>query len=151
MLSQSDIFKSKGYNVPTFVFDADGKKIEVSDPVLRFTIEEKNKLIELLLCRLKRGRTKNRALRIKKSSMPWLQLDTSAPKSKALHRSMWQAFVLHNMVLYKWFPSNWVVFLYVKVVGGMTWCIDTADIDLDVDLLFEDSLTTGQKMWADIP
>ncbi len=35
-----------------------------------------------------------------------------------------------------------------QVVGGMTWCIDSSDIDLDVDLLFEEGLTTGQKMWA---
>lgn len=29
MLSQKDIFKSRGYNVPTFIIDADGKRIEV--------------------------------------------------------------------------------------------------------------------------
>lgn len=32
------------------------------------------------------------------------------------------------------------------VVGGLTWCIDTSEIDIDVDLLFEEGLTIGQKI-----
>lgn len=37
-----------------------------------------------------------------------------------------------------------------KIVGGMTWCIDACDIELDVDLLFHENLSIGQKMLAHI-
>lgn len=33
-----------------------------------------------------------------------------------------------------------------KIVGGMTWCIESCNIDVDVDLLFQENLTIGQKM-----
>lgn len=33
-----------------------------------------------------------------------------------------------------------------KIVGGMTWCISACDYDVDVDLLFHENLTIGQKM-----
>ncbi|XP_057708655.1 coiled-coil domain-containing protein 93 isoform X1 [Corythoichthys intestinalis] len=33
-----------------------------------------------------------------------------------------------------------------KVVGGMTWCITTCNYDIDVDLLFQENLTIGQKI-----
>ncbi|KAJ8977686.1 hypothetical protein NQ317_000450 [Molorchus minor] len=33
-----------------------------------------------------------------------------------------------------------------KVVGGMTWCIESCNIDVDVDLLFQENLTIGQKI-----
>lgn len=33
-----------------------------------------------------------------------------------------------------------------KIVGGMTWCIGACDYDVDVDLLFHENLTIGQKM-----
>lgn len=33
-----------------------------------------------------------------------------------------------------------------KVVGGMTWCIESCNVDLDVDLLFQENSTIGQKM-----
>lgn len=33
-----------------------------------------------------------------------------------------------------------------KVVGGMTWCIETCSVDVDVDLLFQENSTIGQKM-----
>lgn len=33
-----------------------------------------------------------------------------------------------------------------KIVGGMTWCIEACDFDVDVDLLFHENLTIGQKM-----
>ncbi|XP_017078635.1 coiled-coil domain-containing protein 93 [Drosophila eugracilis] len=33
-----------------------------------------------------------------------------------------------------------------KVVGGMTWCIECCDYDVDVDLLFHESLSIGQKI-----
>ncbi|XP_053374739.1 coiled-coil domain-containing protein 93-like [Mercenaria mercenaria] len=33
-----------------------------------------------------------------------------------------------------------------KVVGGMTWCITTCNVDIDVDLLFQENSTIGQKM-----
>ena len=36
---------------------------------------------------------------------------------------------------------------YFKVVGGMTWCITTCDFDVDVDLLFQENSTIGQKMY----
>ena len=34
-----------------------------------------------------------------------------------------------------------------KIVGGMTWCIDICNFDIDVDLLFNESSTIGQKMF----
>lgn len=33
-----------------------------------------------------------------------------------------------------------------KIVGGMTWCIEACDFDVDVDLLFHENLSIGQKM-----
>lgn len=33
-----------------------------------------------------------------------------------------------------------------KIVGGITWCIEACDFEVDVDLLFHESLTIGQKM-----
>lgn len=35
-----------------------------------------------------------------------------------------------------------------KIVGGLVFCIESLDLDepLDVDLLFHDNLTIGQKM-----
>ncbi|XP_071521254.1 coiled-coil domain-containing protein 93 isoform X2 [Panulirus ornatus] len=33
-----------------------------------------------------------------------------------------------------------------KIVGGMTWCIETCSFDVDVDLLFHENLTIGQKI-----
>lgn len=33
-----------------------------------------------------------------------------------------------------------------KVVGGMTWCIESCSIDIDVDLLFQENSTIGQKI-----
>ncbi|KAG1680461.1 Coiled-coil domain-containing protein 93 [Nymphon striatum] len=33
-----------------------------------------------------------------------------------------------------------------KVVGGMVWCIETCNFDIDVDLLFQENLTIGQKI-----
>lgn len=35
-----------------------------------------------------------------------------------------------------------------KIVGGMTWCISACDYDVDVDLLFHENLTIGQKMYS---
>lgn len=35
-----------------------------------------------------------------------------------------------------------------KIVGGMTWCIVSCDYDVDVDLLFHENLTIGQKMYS---
>lgn len=35
-----------------------------------------------------------------------------------------------------------------KIVGGMTWCISACDYDIDVDLLFHENLTIGQKMFV---
>ncbi|KAL7644014.1 UNVERIFIED_CONTAM: hypothetical protein RMT77_006029 [Armadillidium vulgare] len=33
-----------------------------------------------------------------------------------------------------------------KIVGGMTWCIEMCNYDIDVDLLFHESLTIGRKI-----
>lgn len=33
-----------------------------------------------------------------------------------------------------------------KVVGGLTWCITTCNFDVDVDLLFQENSTIGQKI-----
>ncbi|KAI0211686.1 Coiled-coil domain-containing protein 93 [Lamellibrachia satsuma] len=33
-----------------------------------------------------------------------------------------------------------------KIVGGMTWCISTCSVDIDVDLLFQENSTIGQKI-----
>uniref|UniRef100_T1JCX3 Coiled-coil domain-containing protein 93 n=1 Tax=Strigamia maritima TaxID=126957 RepID=T1JCX3_STRMM len=33
-----------------------------------------------------------------------------------------------------------------KVVGGMVWCIETCNFDVDIDLLFQENLTIGQKI-----
>ncbi|XP_071955129.1 coiled-coil domain-containing protein 93-like [Antedon mediterranea] len=33
-----------------------------------------------------------------------------------------------------------------KIVGGMTWCITTCNFDIDVDLLFQENSTIGQKI-----
>ncbi|XP_026151807.1 coiled-coil domain-containing protein 93 isoform X3 [Mastacembelus armatus] len=33
-----------------------------------------------------------------------------------------------------------------KVVGGMTWCITTCNFEIDVDLLFQENSTIGQKI-----
>ena len=33
-----------------------------------------------------------------------------------------------------------------KVVGGMTWCIESCNFDIDVDLLFQENSTIGQRM-----
>ncbi|CAO1357329.1 unnamed protein product [Diamesa serratosioi] len=33
-----------------------------------------------------------------------------------------------------------------KVIGGMTWCIEACDFDVDVDLLFHENLSIGQKI-----
>ncbi|XP_043257367.1 coiled-coil domain-containing protein 93 isoform X2 [Colletes gigas] len=33
-----------------------------------------------------------------------------------------------------------------KVIGGMTWCIESCNYDVDVDLLFQENLTIGQKI-----
>lgn len=33
-----------------------------------------------------------------------------------------------------------------KVIGGMTWCIDSCDVNIDVDLLFKEDLNIGQRL-----
>jgi hypothetical protein len=33
-----------------------------------------------------------------------------------------------------------------KIVGGMSWCIEASDYDVDVDLLFNENLNIKQKM-----
>lgn len=36
-----------------------------------------------------------------------------------------------------------------KVIGGMTWCIESCNFDVDIDLLFRENLTIGQKNFID--
>lgn len=36
--------------------------------------------------------------------------------------------------------------MFVQIVGGLTWCIDNCNVDLDIDLHFDESLVIGQKM-----
>jgi hypothetical protein len=38
------------------------------------------------------------------------------------------------------------VFIAWQVVGGMTWAIMACNEDVDVDLLFQENSTIGQKM-----
>ncbi len=33
-----------------------------------------------------------------------------------------------------------------KIVGGLTWCIETCNFDVDVDLLFQEDLSIGKKI-----
>jgi hypothetical protein len=33
-----------------------------------------------------------------------------------------------------------------KVIGGIVWCIEACEFDVDVDLLFHENLSIGQKM-----
>ncbi|XP_032520545.2 coiled-coil domain-containing protein 93 [Danaus plexippus] len=33
-----------------------------------------------------------------------------------------------------------------KIVGGLSWCIELCDIDMDISLLFEENLTIGKKI-----
>ena len=35
-----------------------------------------------------------------------------------------------------------------QVVGGMTWCIEASNFDVDVDLLFQENSSIGQKMYV---
>lgn len=43
-------------------------------------------------------------------------------------------------------PKNYFLKICKQIVGGMTWCIDSCDVDIDVDLLFQENLTIGQRM-----
>lgn len=36
----------------------------------------------------------------------------------------------------------------VQIVGGMTWCVELCCVDLDLDLMYNESLSIGQKMWV---
>lgn len=35
-----------------------------------------------------------------------------------------------------------------KVVGGMVWCMESCNFDVNVDLLFQENSTIGQKMFV---
>lgn len=37
-----------------------------------------------------------------------------------------------------------------KIVGGMSWCIESCNVDLDVDLLFQENSTIGQRMYFNL-
>jgi len=39
------------------------------------------------------------------------------------------------------------LFLF-QVVGGMVWCISVCSYDVDVDLLFQENSSIGQKMFV---
>ncbi|XKL60150.1 hypothetical protein PGB90_001166 [Kerria lacca] len=98
MLSQKDIFKSRGYNVPTFIIDADGKRIEIE------TREDEEQSI-------------------KYDHIVTMLVNAGYFRAKIKGISPFDV-----------------------IVGGITWCIDSSDLDLDVDLLFEEGLNTGQKI-----
>ena len=42
--------------------------------------------------------------------------------------------------------AEWSLESLYQIVGGMTWCIQTCSIDVDVDLLFQENSTIGQRM-----
>ena len=54
--------------------------------------------------------------------------------------------LLLNNTFRKYQLSNFKCNVISKVVGGMTWCISVCDFDIDVDLLFQENSTIGQKM-----
>jgi hypothetical protein len=33
-----------------------------------------------------------------------------------------------------------------KILGGLSWCITASNVDVNVELAYGDSLTTGQKV-----
>ena len=33
-----------------------------------------------------------------------------------------------------------------KVVGGLVWCIEVCNVDIDIDLLFQEDLSIGKKI-----
>lgn len=33
-----------------------------------------------------------------------------------------------------------------KVIGGLTWCISSSQVDVDIDLFFQEDSTMGMKM-----
>lgn len=35
-----------------------------------------------------------------------------------------------------------------KIIGGLTWCITASNIDVDIDLFFEEEAQIKQKMYA---
>lgn len=41
----------------------------------------------------------------------------------------------------------WKLYLF-QVVGGMVWCISVCSYDVDVDLLFQENSSIGQKMFV---
>lgn len=53
------------------------------------------------------------------------------------------------MILYK-VPQSKLLNsdLLMQIVGGMTWCLQLANFDVDVDLLFQENSTIGQKMYG---
>ena len=61
-----------------------------------------------------------------------------------------------SFCVYCHYSKTWTVIqgvhwcFVVQVVGGMTWCIETCNFDVDVDLLFQENLTIGQKMYVTI-
>lgn len=59
---------------------------------------------------------------------------------------------IYILTTFDFFPSpqdrkrKHIFFFVLQVVGGMTWCITTCNFDVDVDLLFQENSTIGQKM-----
>lgn len=49
-----------------------------------------------------------------------------------------------SSIFYEYILLKYIVF--VQIVGGLTWCIDNCNVDLDIDLHFDESLVIGQKM-----
>ncbi|XP_065210139.1 coiled-coil domain-containing protein 93 [Planococcus citri] len=98
MLSVDEIFKSRGYNVPTFVLDADGKQVKIE------TREDEEQQL----------------------------------KYEYIVRDLISAGY-YRAIIKQISPFD-------VIVGGMTWCIDSPEIDIEADLLFKDSLSLGQKI-----
>ena len=69
-------------------------------------------------------------LQLGSSTRPWGQQKTATPA----HVKFLSDFL--------YFLSRFIL----QVVGGMTWCIQTCNFDIDVDLLFQENSSIGQKM-----
>lgn len=98
MLSRKEIFESRGYNVPFYVLDADGKRVEIETSENEEQSVMYDRIVTLLV---------------------------SAGYFRARIKG---------------------ISPFDVVVGGMTWCLDSSSIDLNVDFLFREDLNTGQKI-----
>jgi len=49
-------------------------------------------------------------------------------------------------VFFFFFLNALITHKFSQIIGGLTWCIDNCNVDLDIDLHFDESLVIGQKM-----